>query len=82
MRLSIYSIKKTLFEGTVERVIIPTPQGQITVLDNHIPLVTLVKNGMVRYHSSDNQWHDIEFSGGIAEVRPGSECVLLAQEEA
>lgn len=80
MRLSIYSIKKTLFEGIVERVTIPTLQGKITVLDNHIPLITLVKNGIVRYYSSsDNQWHDIEFSGGIAEVRPGSELVLLAQ---
>lgn len=82
MRLSIYSIKKTLFEGIVEKVTIPALQGEITILDNHIPLVTLVKNGIVRYYSSDNQWHDVAFSGGIAEVRPGSELVLLAQEEA
>ena len=82
MKLSIYSIKKVLFEGTIEKVTIPTWGGQITVLDNHLPLVTLVKNGIVRYYSSEHQWREVFFPGGIAEVRPGSEVVLLAREEA
>ena len=79
MKLSIYSIKQTILETTVEKVTIPTPQGEITVLDNHIPLITLVKSGIVSYYTSQNQWQKIAFSGGVAEIRPGSELVLLAQ---
>ena len=79
MQLSIYSIKQTILEATAEKVTIPTPQGEITVLDNHIPLVTLVNAGIVSYYTSQNQWQKIAFSGGVAEIRPGSEVVLLAQ---
>jgi len=31
MKLSIYSIQSTLFEGEAEKLIAATPQGQITV---------------------------------------------------
>ena len=79
MKLSIYSIKQTILETTVEKVTIPTPQGEITILDNHIPLITLVKSGIISYYTSQNQWQKIAFSGGVAEIRPGSELVLLAQ---
>ena len=79
MKLSIYSIKQTILETTAEKVTIPTPQGEITVLDNHIPLITLVKSGEISYYTSQNQWQKIAFSGGVAEIRPGSEIVLLAQ---
>ena len=48
MKLSIYSIKKTLLETEAEKVTIPTMQGEITVLDNHLPLITLVKKA--RWH--------------------------------
>ena len=78
MKLSIYSIKQTILETTAEKVTISTPQGEITILDNHIPLITLVKEGIISYYTSQNQWQKIAFSGGVAEIRPGSEMVLLA----
>ena len=79
MKLSIYSIKQTLLETQAERVTLPTVNGQITVLDHHLPMITLVNAGNVAYYTSQNQWQEILFPGGIAEVRPGSELVLLAQ---
>ena len=79
MKLSIYSIKQTILETAAEKVTMPTPRGEITVLDNHIPLVTLVKSGTISYYTSQNQWQKIAFAGGVAEIRPGSEVVLLAQ---
>ncbi len=79
MKLSIYSIKKTLLETEAEKVTIPTMQGEITVLDNHLPLITLVKKGKVAYYTSQDQWKEIAFPGGIAEIRPGSEVVVLTE---
>lgn len=83
MKLSIFSIRDTLFEGQVERVTLPTLQGDITVLDRHIPLVTTIKPGAIRYYipqQFESGWHTIQFPGGIVEVRPGSEVVVLANE--
>ena len=79
MKLSIYSLQSTLFEGEVEQITLPTSQGEITVLDNHIPLITLVSPGYVRYaHSGTQQM--TKLSGGVLEVRPESEAVILAEE--
>lgn len=78
MKLSIYSIKQTILETAVEKVTLLTEQGQITVLDHHLPLITLVKPGRISYYTSQNQWQHIVFSGGIAEIRPGNEVVLLS----
>lgn len=81
MKLSVYSIKQTMFEGEVERVTLPTPMGAITLLEHHLPLITLVEKGEVSYYTPGNQWQTIAFPGGVAEIRPGSEVVLLAGEE-
>lgn len=77
MKLSIYSIQHTLFEGEVESITLPTPQGEITVLDNHLPLVSLVKEGEVRYTISGIR-KSLYLGGGVLEVRPESEVVILA----
>lgn len=58
---------------------LPALNGQITVLDHHLPMITLVNAGNIAYYTPQNQWQEIAFSGGIAEIRPGSELVLLAQ---
>ena len=79
MKLSIYSLQQTLFEGEVESLTLPTPTGEITVLDNHIPLVSLVSQGTMRYTYSGSV-KTLSLPGGVLEVRPGSEVVLLAKE--
>lgn len=80
MKLSIYLIQSTMFQGEVKSVTLGTPQGQITVLDNHEPLISLVEYGDLEYVDARGERHTIPFPGGIAEVRPFSEVVLLAKE--
>ncbi len=78
MKLAVYSIQNTLFEGEVESITLPTLTGEITVLDNHIPLISLVNSGAIRYACSGTKYA-IKLSGGVLEVRPGSEVVILAE---
>lgn len=78
MKLSIYSIQSTIFSGEVRSVTIPTPLGEITVLKNHLPLVTAANHGFIRYTDSGSQEKIIDFPGGVAEIRPGNEVVILA----
>lgn len=77
MKLSIYSVQKTIFEGEVESIALLTPLGQITVLDNHLPLVSLIKEGEVVYTVSGTR-KSLYLGGGVLEVRPQSEVVILA----
>ncbi len=79
MKLAVYSITNTLFEGQAEKLICKTPQGEITVLDNHLPLVSALEGPRIRvFGAAGGAEQDIPLRGGILEVRPESEVVILA----
>lgn len=80
MKLSIYSIHQTLFEGEVEKLICRTPQGQITVLDHHLPLISRLIGPDVGVVKKNHESAVIPLDSGFLEVRPGSELVILANQ--
>ncbi|MCA9355991.1 ATP synthase F1 subunit epsilon [Candidatus Nomurabacteria bacterium] len=79
IKLNIITPTKTAFsdEG-IDNVVIPTTSGEITVLPNHIPLVSSIKVGEIRIHK-DGQIIPLAISGGLLEVRKDSELVILAE---
>jgi len=79
MHISIHSIQSTLFEGEAEKVIAATPQGQMTVLDRHLPLISRINGPSVTITARDGRQSDIPLAGGFLEVRPGSRVVILAE---
>ena len=79
MKISIHSLKNTLFDGSAEKLIVRTPAGQITVLDHHLPMVTVLSGPAVEIASSTGEKTVVPMSGGFLEVRPESEVVILAQ---
>lgn len=77
MKVAIHSIQKTLYEGIAEKLICKTPQGQITVLDNHIPLITKVMGPAMEVVDKKGERIIIDLNSGVLEVRPESQAVLL-----
>lgn len=77
MKLSIYTLKEVLFEGSADKIITRTDLGQIAVLDTHIPLISALKGPDVRVVKNGNE-EVIPINSGIIEVRPESEVVILA----
>lgn len=78
MKISIYSIKETLYEGEAEKLICHTPQGQITVLDHHIPLISRLTGPDLTVVQKNGERRDLQLVSGFLEVRPGSDAVILA----
>lgn len=76
MFLSIYTIEGVLFRGEIKSLRCKTSLGEITVLDNHIPIVTDLKPGPL-YYTCDKEVNQINLQGGILEVRPDNEAVIL-----
>jgi F-type H+-transporting ATPase subunit epsilon len=66
-----------VYEDDIERVTIPTADGEITVLPNHTPIVSLLRYGEMTVKKKD---HDVHFavSRGIVEVMSGSKVTILA----
>ena len=55
IHLQLITPEKTVYDDEVEQVSIPTPNGQITVLENHMPLVSTVEPGelIFKKHSKE-----------------------------
>ena len=80
MQVAVHSLEKTLYAGEAEKLICKTPQGQITVLDRHIPLVTLLAGPKVEVVGRAGERTAIPVSGGFMEVQPESNVIILAAE--
>ncbi|MDX1607587.1 MAG: hypothetical protein R3251_00020 [Candidatus Spechtbacterales bacterium] len=65
------------YEGKVERATIPTADGQITVLANHTPLVSLLSEGEIILKGGDTDEVKYKTKAGFLEVRHDSEAILL-----
>lgn len=77
MKLYIYNILKTVFEGSAESVTLPTTSGEITILAKHIPLISSLKSGMLKY-SSDSKKNEIDIKSGFVYTDGKKVIVLLS----
>lgn len=81
MKLSIYSLKKILFQGEAESVNCKTAVGEITVLNHHRPLISVLAPGVVKIIDKEGKEHYIPVSAGFLEVRSKSNVRLLIDGE-
>ena len=65
------------YDDTIEKVTIPTAAGEITVLENHTPLVSILASGELSIHK-DGYMVGVAVSGGFFEIRPNSEVYIMA----
>ena len=48
MKIGVYSLQKVLYEGNVESVNCQTVSGEITILEHHRPLISILKAGIMK----------------------------------
>ncbi len=77
LSFKIITPEKVIFSAEVDQVSLMTTTGEITVLPQHIPLVTVLQPGELRY-KKDGQEFPLAVSGGFAEVKADSSLVILA----
>ena len=76
MHLEIITPDKKIFEGEVAIVTFPGSDGSFQVLNNHAPLVSLLKDGVVEYKTSDREVSQVAITGGVVEVLQNKVIVL------
>ena len=76
MFLEILTPEKKVFEGTVVIATFPGADGSFQIMDNHAPLISLLKEGLVEYKSKDAT-SSLQITGGVVEVLK-NKVVLLA----
>ena len=75
MHLEIITPDKKIFEGEVSLVTFPGADGSFQVLNNHAPLVSLLKDGVLEYKTKDAT-QQVNITGGVVEVLKNKVVVL------
>lgn len=76
MKLYIYSLESIVYEGEAEVITLPTVDGEISILENHIPLVSELKKGEIIVKNKNGQ-EEFPISGGFAEIKPKKTILLV-----
>ena len=75
MHLEIITPEKKIFEGDVTIVTFPGADGSFQVMNDHAPLVSLLKDGQVIYKSKEST-EQVTITGGVVEVLKNKVIVL------
>ncbi len=67
MHLEIITPDKKVFEGDVSSATFPGADGSFQVLNDHAPLISLLKDGVVEYKSKEAV-QQTKITGGVVEV--------------
>lgn len=67
MRLEIITPEKKVFTGEVVSATFPGSDGSFQVLNDHAPLISTLKSGIVEYNDKKNRF-EVEITGGVVEV--------------
>ena len=77
IKFKLATPERVLLDTEVESLTLPTQMGEITILQNHIPLVANLQPGEIRYRTAKGQ-EFFAVSGGVIEVKKNHEVVVLA----
>jgi F-type H+-transporting ATPase subunit epsilon len=77
LHLRILATDRTVFNDTADEITLTTESGVIGVLGGHSPLVTIIRPGKMSI-KKDEKVFTYTISGGVLEVRPGSQVIVLA----
>lgn len=73
--------ERRLLQQAVRQITLPTAMGEITLLPHHIPLVAMLRPGMMTVTHPDGTVNYLAVSGGFVEVLPDKVVVLADTAE-
>lgn len=76
IKLKITTPERIVLEGEAQQVTLPTQMGEITILPDHVPLISNIKTGIIEARQGGNIV-PMAISGGFLEFH-GNELTILA----
>lgn len=80
VRCDVVSQDRIVYTGSVDMVVLPGADGEMGILPNHSPLLTVLKFGVVTVKVKSEIMH-FAVSGGVAEVNPDQITILADAAE-
>lgn len=77
IKVDVVSAEERIFSGEASFVALPGQSGELGILPQHTPLISLIKPGFVRITLADTkEVKQIFVAGGVLEVQPDQVSVL------
>lgn len=73
----ISKVNERIFQGDAASVTLPGTEGELTVLAQHEPLITLLSRGIITVHTKDGERVEFPIEKGVLEVSQGQVTVLI-----
>lgn len=81
IKFEIVTPERVVLREEITQITLPTKMGEITVLPNHIPLVSSLMPGVIHIKKKDGQDEVISISGGFLEVLKDKVVILADTAE-
>jgi F-type H+-transporting ATPase subunit epsilon len=78
MRLEILTPEKKLFDNEVLSVQVPGKSGRFEMLNNHMPIVSSLKKGLIKITDTENNKKEVEITSGVIEMK-NNKIIILAE---
>ncbi len=75
-KLTIAKVNEQLFSGDALSVNVPGTEGEMTILANHEPLITMLKKGIITVRDGENA-KTFSIEKGLLETSNGQVTVLV-----
>lgn len=76
LHLTISSVSENLFDGPAISATLPGAAGELTILPNHEPLVTTLKEGTITVRIPNTEPKTFQIKTGVLEIS-GTRAVVL-----
>ena len=77
-KLEIISPERIIFSDDTKMVILPSYEGDMSILKNHISVITLLRPGIIKVQKNDGNFEDFFVQDGTVEYFNDSLVVLSA----
>ena len=77
-KLEIIGPEKIIFSDSVKMVKVPSYEGDMSILKNHISIITFLRPGVIRIEKSDGNFEEYFAQDGTIEFYDGNLIVLSA----
>lgn len=81
LHFEIVTPERVVLKETIVQVLVPTIEGEITILPKHMPLVGILKPGVLEIKTTEGTIETMAVSGGFVEVLPTKVVVLADTAE-
>mgnify|MGYP000984434783 CR=1 FL=1 len=78
MHLEIVTPDTSVFEGEVSLVQLPGLDGSFEILNNHAPMIAVLKKGQVKIETMAKETKFFDVNGGVLEI-VNNKAVVLAE---